>query len=296
MWMSLLFLPFTPATAAARVRRSSASWTCSSPIRRASSSRLPGGWGIMADDLMAGVYANLLLRVAARGPWARAREGRDPGRRQRAPDAAALGDQRALPHRPAARGRASRWARASRWPTTPALLESAFRTALGRARHRDRHRRPRAHRGRPHARGGGGRARPARCTATPRILEALTRALRPLRPRDGARQREAGRRDRGRGRAAQPRAAPRPARRSRRTAACSSSCPGRPHEMQPMFEEQVLPDIRARAGGARAAHAHPAHRVHVRERRRAGGGADLQDASRTRAPRSSAARARSSCT
>ena len=25
--------------------------------------RLPGGWGIMADDLMAGVYANLLLRV-----------------------------------------------------------------------------------------------------------------------------------------------------------------------------------------------------------------------------------------
>ncbi len=25
---------------------------------------LPGGWGIMADDLMAGVYANLLLRAA----------------------------------------------------------------------------------------------------------------------------------------------------------------------------------------------------------------------------------------
>jgi phosphatidylglycerophosphatase A len=26
--------------------------------------RLPGGWGVMADDLAAGVYANLLVRVA----------------------------------------------------------------------------------------------------------------------------------------------------------------------------------------------------------------------------------------
>jgi phosphatidylglycerophosphatase A len=25
--------------------------------------RLPGGWGIMMDDVMAGLYANLLLRV-----------------------------------------------------------------------------------------------------------------------------------------------------------------------------------------------------------------------------------------
>jgi phosphatidylglycerophosphatase A len=24
---------------------------------------LPGGWGIMADDLMAGVYANVLVRA-----------------------------------------------------------------------------------------------------------------------------------------------------------------------------------------------------------------------------------------
>jgi phosphatidylglycerophosphatase A len=24
---------------------------------------LPGGWGIMADDVMAGIYANLLLRA-----------------------------------------------------------------------------------------------------------------------------------------------------------------------------------------------------------------------------------------
>ena len=27
---------------------------------------LPGGWGIMADDLMAGLYANLLLQAAAK--------------------------------------------------------------------------------------------------------------------------------------------------------------------------------------------------------------------------------------
>ena len=32
------------------------------PARQAEA--LPGGWGIMADDLMAGVYANLALRVA----------------------------------------------------------------------------------------------------------------------------------------------------------------------------------------------------------------------------------------
>lgn len=31
------------------------------PVRQAE--RLPGGWGITADDLLAGVYANLLLRV-----------------------------------------------------------------------------------------------------------------------------------------------------------------------------------------------------------------------------------------
>jgi phosphatidylglycerophosphatase A len=28
--------------------------------------RLPGGWGIMADDLMAGVYGNVLMQVAVR--------------------------------------------------------------------------------------------------------------------------------------------------------------------------------------------------------------------------------------
>jgi phosphatidylglycerophosphatase A len=32
------------------------------PIRRLES-RLPGGWGVVGDDLLAGVYANITLRV-----------------------------------------------------------------------------------------------------------------------------------------------------------------------------------------------------------------------------------------
>ncbi len=31
------------------------------PIRRLE--KLPGGWGIMADDVLAGVYANIVLRL-----------------------------------------------------------------------------------------------------------------------------------------------------------------------------------------------------------------------------------------
>jgi phosphatidylglycerophosphatase A len=31
------------------------------PVRRAE--RLPGGWGIMADDALAGIYTNLVLRL-----------------------------------------------------------------------------------------------------------------------------------------------------------------------------------------------------------------------------------------
>ncbi len=65
MWLSLLFLPFTPATAVAafllfRVLDVFKPY----PARQFES--LPGGWGIMTDDVMAGVYANLLLRAALR--------------------------------------------------------------------------------------------------------------------------------------------------------------------------------------------------------------------------------------
>ena len=65
MWLALLFLPFTPATAVAgfllfRALDVFKPW----PARQFES--LPGGWGIMTDDVMAAVYANLLLRAALR--------------------------------------------------------------------------------------------------------------------------------------------------------------------------------------------------------------------------------------
>lgn len=61
-WVSLLLLPFTLGTALAafflfRLMDVVKPW----PARDLE--RLPGGLGIVADDLMAGVYANLLLRV-----------------------------------------------------------------------------------------------------------------------------------------------------------------------------------------------------------------------------------------
>ena len=62
MWVSLVLLPLTPATAAAgfflfRVM------DVVKPYPARQLEHLREGWGIMADDLMAGVYANLLLRV-----------------------------------------------------------------------------------------------------------------------------------------------------------------------------------------------------------------------------------------
>lgn len=62
MWASLVLLPFTPAVAAAgfllfRIL------DVVKPYPARDLEKLPRGWGIMADDLMAGVYANLLLRV-----------------------------------------------------------------------------------------------------------------------------------------------------------------------------------------------------------------------------------------
>jgi phosphatidylglycerophosphatase A len=62
-WVSLLFLPLNPVTLALgfflfRALDVVKPW----PARQLEA--LHGGWGIMADDLMAGIYANLLLRVA----------------------------------------------------------------------------------------------------------------------------------------------------------------------------------------------------------------------------------------
>jgi phosphatidylglycerophosphatase A len=64
-WVALLALPFSPLTAAVaflafRIMDVTKPW----PAR--SLEALPGGWGIMADDLAAGVYANLLARLVLR--------------------------------------------------------------------------------------------------------------------------------------------------------------------------------------------------------------------------------------
>ena len=61
-WITLVALPFTPVTALAgfvlfRVMDIVKPW----PARDLE--RLPGGLGIMADDVAAGIYAHLLLRV-----------------------------------------------------------------------------------------------------------------------------------------------------------------------------------------------------------------------------------------
>jgi phosphatidylglycerophosphatase A len=32
------------------------------PIRRIEA-KLPGGWGVVGDDILAGIYANLVLRI-----------------------------------------------------------------------------------------------------------------------------------------------------------------------------------------------------------------------------------------
>jgi phosphatidylglycerophosphatase A len=61
-WVTLVALPFTPVTAALgflffRAMDIVKPW----PARDLE--RVPGGWGIMVDDVAAGVYAHLLLRV-----------------------------------------------------------------------------------------------------------------------------------------------------------------------------------------------------------------------------------------
>jgi len=61
-WVTLTALPFTPVTAGLgfllfRVMDIVKPW----PARDLES--VPGGWGIMADDVAAGVYANLVVRV-----------------------------------------------------------------------------------------------------------------------------------------------------------------------------------------------------------------------------------------
>jgi phosphatidylglycerophosphatase A len=63
-WVSLLFLPFSWTTAVAGFLLFRA-LDIVKPWPARDLERLHGGGGIMADDVMAGIYANLLLRVLA---------------------------------------------------------------------------------------------------------------------------------------------------------------------------------------------------------------------------------------
>ena len=63
MWVTLLFLPVTPFTAAVGFVAFRA-MDVFKPYPARQLEHLHGGWGIMADDLMAAVYANLLVRIA----------------------------------------------------------------------------------------------------------------------------------------------------------------------------------------------------------------------------------------
>jgi phosphatidylglycerophosphatase A len=61
-WVTLTALPFTPLTAALGFLLFRA-MDIVKPWPARDLERVPGGWGIMADDVAAGVYAHLLLRV-----------------------------------------------------------------------------------------------------------------------------------------------------------------------------------------------------------------------------------------
>jgi phosphatidylglycerophosphatase A len=65
MWASLLFLPLTPVAVAAAFLFFRL-FDVVKPWPAGALERLPAGWGIMADDLAAGVYANLVVQVGVR--------------------------------------------------------------------------------------------------------------------------------------------------------------------------------------------------------------------------------------
>jgi len=65
MWVTLLLMPFTLEVAVVAFFAFRA-MDIVKPYPARDLERLPEGWGIMADDVMAGVYANLLVRVVSR--------------------------------------------------------------------------------------------------------------------------------------------------------------------------------------------------------------------------------------
>lgn len=62
MWIALLFVPFELVNVIAAF---TAFRLCDifKPFPARQAEALPGGWGIMADDVVAGIYANLAVRV-----------------------------------------------------------------------------------------------------------------------------------------------------------------------------------------------------------------------------------------
>jgi phosphatidylglycerophosphatase A len=64
MWVALLLMPFTLEVAVVAFFAFRA-MDIVKPYPARDLERLPEGWGIMADDVMAGIYANLLVRVVA---------------------------------------------------------------------------------------------------------------------------------------------------------------------------------------------------------------------------------------
>jgi phosphatidylglycerophosphatase A len=65
MWISLLLLPLTPVVVVAAFLAFRVMDILKPPPARGFEA-LPDGWGIVLDDVMAGVYANLLVQV---GVW-----------------------------------------------------------------------------------------------------------------------------------------------------------------------------------------------------------------------------------
>lgn len=62
MWISLLFLPWKPSLVAVAFAIFRIADIVKPPPAR-DLEALPGGWGIVLDDVMAGVYTNLALRA-----------------------------------------------------------------------------------------------------------------------------------------------------------------------------------------------------------------------------------------
>ena len=66
--IALLFLPFSGTVALAAFLLFRA-FDILKPFPADRMERLPNGWGIVADDVMAGVYANLVLRLLLYWDW-----------------------------------------------------------------------------------------------------------------------------------------------------------------------------------------------------------------------------------